>query len=143
LDIVEPTGVVAHRVDAQADDLGVAPVEVRLESRHIAQLRRAHGREVLRVREQDRPFVADPLVKMDRALGRLGGEIGGFVAYADRHTRTSFPACADEAPDLDRKSTRLNSSHVAISYAVFCLKKKRALRAECSSPPRAHTFQAV
>src|SRR5690625_3978483 len=27
--------------------------------------------------------------------------------------------------DVDRKSTRLNSSHVAISYAVFCLKKKR------------------
>src|SRR5437660_5515839 len=26
----------------------------------------------------------------------------------------------------DRKSTRLNSSHVAISYAVFCLKKKRS-----------------
>src|SRR5690606_14568261 len=28
------------------------------------------------------------------------------------------------AGDLDRKSTRLNSSHVKISYAVFCLKKK-------------------
>src|SRR3989442_4552758 len=28
------------------------------------------------------------------------------------------------ANDLDRKSTRLNSSHVRISYAVFCLKKK-------------------
>src|SRR5437870_10420286 len=28
---------------------------------------------------------------------------------------------------LDRKSTRLNSSHVAISYAVFCLKKKNNL----------------
>src|SRR5690606_41632907 len=28
------------------------------------------------------------------------------------------------APDEDRKSTRLNSSHVKISYAVFCLKKK-------------------
>src|SRR5699024_11657399 len=27
--------------------------------------------------------------------------------------------------ELDRKSTRLNSSHVSISYAVFCLKKKR------------------
>src|SRR5690606_41664333 len=27
--------------------------------------------------------------------------------------------------DLDRKSTRLNSSHVKISYAVFCLKKKK------------------
>src|SRR5690625_6016176 len=29
------------------------------------------------------------------------------------------------ASHLDRKSTRLNSSHVAISYAVFCLKKKK------------------
>src|SRR5690625_6835903 len=45
----------------------------------------------------------------------------------------------DEAPDLvlldinlpyyeDRKSTRLNSSHVAISYAVFCLKKRKEVR---------------
>src|SRR5690625_4514476 len=30
-----------------------------------------------------------------------------------------------EHRDRDRKSTRLNSSHVAISYAVFCLKKKK------------------
>src|SRR5207253_3721740 len=29
---------------------------------------------------------------------------------------------------LDRKSTRLNSSHVAISYAVFCLKKKKLIQ---------------
>src|SRR6266508_5629632 len=37
----------------------------------------------------------------------------------------------------DRKSTRLNSSHVAISYAVFCLKKKnRTLR---RSPYQRHT----
>src|SRR5688500_19772057 len=32
-----------------------------------------------------------------------------------------------EAFMLDRKSTRLNSSHLVISYAVFCLKKKRIL----------------
>src|SRR5437870_8235733 len=31
----------------------------------------------------------------------------------------------DRSGMLDRKSTRLNSSHVAISYAVFCLKKKK------------------
>src|SRR5439155_24085803 len=31
----------------------------------------------------------------------------------------------DREQKLDRKSTRLNSSHVAISYAVFCLKKKK------------------
>src|SRR6266496_4289523 len=32
---------------------------------------------------------------------------------------------AHERQHLDRKSTRLNSSHVEISYAVFCLKKKK------------------
>src|SRR5439155_26130878 len=32
----------------------------------------------------------------------------------------------------DRKSTRLNSSHVAISYAVFCLKKKKSSNLSCS-----------
>src|SRR5256885_11492835 len=30
--------------------------------------------------------------------------------------------------DVDRKSTRLNSSHLVISYAVFCLKKKKTLQ---------------
>src|SRR5690625_5389875 len=35
----------------------------------------------------------------------------------------------------DRKSTRLNSSHVAISYAVFCLKKKRVMRQDQHSMP--------
>src|SRR2546429_4293840 len=35
---------------------------------------------------------------------------------------------------LDRKSTRLNSSHGYISYAVFCLKKKK------KSKPRSHSF---
>src|SRR5699024_12515337 len=35
------------------------------------------------------------------------------------------PACAARS---DRKSTRLNSSHVSISYAVFCLKKKKEYR---------------
>src|SRR6266498_3891525 len=38
-----------------------------------------------------------------------------------RGTRSPFPAVHGMA---DRKSTRLNSSHVRISYAVFCLKKK-------------------
>src|SRR5438105_11167727 len=32
---------------------------------------------------------------------------------------------AEENPSVDRKSTRLNSSHEWISYAVFCLKKKK------------------
>src|SRR5207253_9773622 len=36
--------------------------------------------------------------------------------------------CEVDGRTVDRKSTRLNSSHVAISYAVFCLKKKKRLR---------------
>src|SRR5207253_10366114 len=45
------------------------------------------------------------------------GELSIIVGGAPE----TFEACRD----LDRKSTRLNSSHVAISYAVFCLKKKK------------------
>src|SRR5437870_10847654 len=37
------------------------------------------------------------------------------------------PAGGDRRRQEDRKSTRLNSSHVAISYAVFCLKKKKSI----------------
>src|SRR5215203_6631886 len=41
------------------------------------------------------------------------------ASCAARTTQTRWPACGD------RKSTRLNSSHANISYAVFCLKKKK------------------
>src|SRR5258708_31146690 len=40
--------------------------------------------------------------------------------------------------ETDRKSTRLNSSHQIISYAVFCLKKKKIGRSHC--PPGGSTF---
>src|SRR2546427_3045215 len=40
-----------------------------------------------------------------------------------------FAASADTPNAADRKSTRLNSSHSQISYAVFCLKKKKTISA--------------
>src|SRR5947209_13223169 len=40
-------------------------------------------------------------------------------------TETANVALQDACAELDRKSTRLNSSHANISYAVFCLKKKK------------------
>src|SRR5437660_4600372 len=43
-----------------------------------------------------------------------------YTTVAPRRRPTILPATIE-----DRKSTRLNSSHVAISYAVFCLKKKK------------------
>src|SRR5438132_491126 len=39
---------------------------------------------------------------------------------------------------LDRKSTRLNSSHTVISYAVFCLKKKKKMEVVCRKQHAAH-----
>src|SRR6266851_5827272 len=41
---------------------------------------------------------------------------------------------ADRVPGRDRKSTRLNSSHITISYAVFCLKKKKQQKKNSTSP---------
>src|SRR5690625_6124869 len=42
-------------------------------------------------------------------------------------------------PHQDRKSTRLNSSHVAISYAVFCLKKKKSKDTTSHTVANSHT----
>src|SRR3712207_8019416 len=47
-----------------------------------------------------------------------------FPSGAEQTLARDFAACT---PRRDRKSTRLNSSHANISYAVFCLKKKNTL----------------
>src|SRR5438045_5336161 len=52
---------------------------------------------------------------------------GGVLRCLGRRRR---PA-AFAAVSLDRKSTRLNSSHLGISYAVFCLKKKNITKPNC------------
>src|SRR5439155_26305411 len=69
-------------------------------------------------------------------LSRLGGA-GQVTTLPDGRVMRGvvrgeyFPGLGEELLTLtgstlrDRKSTRLNSSHVAISYAVFCLKKKK------------------
>src|SRR5437870_10117296 len=46
------------------------------------------------------------------------------LGYSEGRDFDMVARAAESTGDLDRKSTRLNSSHVAISYAVFCLKKK-------------------
>src|SRR5690625_7071779 len=49
------------------------------------------------------------------------------------HNPISLLALHTHTLERDRKSTRLNSSHVAISYAVFCLKKKTTVSARHST----------
>src|SRR3712207_8553642 len=56
-----------------------------------------------------------------------GGPVRVQVARVDAARDEAFWPAARELPG-DRKSTRLNSSHANISYAVFCLKKKTCTR---------------
>src|SRR2546430_11471798 len=63
--------------------------------------------------------------KIDWIIGVAGDAaqiVEGAVAAGLPRARAKFFAAPQEA---DRKSTRLNSSHSQISYAVFCLKKKK------------------
>src|SRR5438034_8563502 len=46
-------------------------------------------------------------------------------AYPIEHYEDYWQVFEEDLPKIDRKSTRLNSSHTVISYAVFCLKKKK------------------
>src|SRR5690606_42015799 len=63
----------------------------------------------------------------DRDLDRdLGLQLADAVAGAGRAAAEAPWRPARRAHPRDRKSTRLNSSHVKISYAVFCLKKKKS-----------------
>src|SRR2546429_6120504 len=59
-----------------------------------------------------------PYTTLFRSLSPLAAET---FASCTSHPRVLFPRSSRR---LDRKSTRLNSSHGYISYAVFCLKKK-------------------
>src|SRR5690242_21004646 len=69
------------------------------------------------------------VVKHSRTMQRLVQDI--------EHNRQTDQSSASSSNSLrqrqnaerDRKSTRLNSSHMSISYAVFCLKKKKKMRA--------------
>src|SRR2546429_9791112 len=62
--------------------------------------------------------------------GEIRGQIAAAnisVIFADLSGAQEVPAVGGAAAGVDRKSTRLNSSHGYISYAVFCLKKKKKI----------------
>ena len=61
-DVDGPFAVVLDRIDRESDQLGIALGEFRLDLGHVAELGRADRREILGMRKQDRPLVADPLM---------------------------------------------------------------------------------
>src|SRR5690348_18162048 len=73
---------------------------------------------------------------------------------SDRHVAQPLPAerlrddgtlvADDRIVEPDRKSTRLNSSHPSISYAIFCLKKKKKTKkTEKKRKITTHTYQIM
>src|SRR5258708_3301408 len=69
-------------VNAQADKLGVALGELGLDLRHVAELGRADRGKILGMGKQDRPLVADPLVKVDLPVRGFSGEVRSSVVEA-------------------------------------------------------------
>src|SRR6266508_1408897 len=107
-------------------------------------LKHAVGQKILHRLAAD----ADVLVEGFRpgVMARLGGDYATLSQINPRLVYCSLSGFGQDGPYralpahdlnylaisgvLDRKSTRLNSSHVAISYAVFCLKKKNEFKVE-------------
>src|SRR3989454_1005911 len=83
----------------------------------------------------DREIVMTRVITISRSEGvvsfnvaaRFIGELLVLVTWssAPRAARRGVGSSVPTAGGRDRKSTRLNSSHLVISYAVFCLKKKK------------------
>src|SRR2546429_5898130 len=84
-----------------------------------------------------------PYTTLFRSLGRQHDEqqeVGRRLVHAHALLRHGRRQARRGARQADRKSTRLNSSHGYISYAVFCLKKKKKIngknsRTIISTPP--------
>ena len=77
VDVLDPAAMALDGVGGETDELHAALGEFGLELGEGAQLGRADWRVVLGVGEEDNPLVADELVEINGAIGRLGLEVGG------------------------------------------------------------------
>src|SRR2546422_7384800 len=85
-----------------------------------------------------RSSMAELLPWVDRAR-RMEERAEEVFVIANNHYRGKGPANALMVKSADRKSTRLNSSHGYISYAVFCLKKKNREALNRAAAPVDHS----
>src|SRR5437870_9633467 len=75
--------------------------------------------------QDEGPYGAEGFVRQAVAtLPHYDGNYAALGSWIAAGQPCGLSVREDVSP-IDRKSTRLNSSHVAISYAVFCLKKKK------------------
>src|SRR2546429_1339827 len=97
------------------------------------------GLEIGRTKVAKLALPAIDLSAIGKACGRkIDGILGADLlekigATVDLKRQILHVTTADEVHEADRKSTRLNSSHGYISYAVFCLKKKKNIHHKSSA----------
>src|SRR5262245_63968776 len=87
-----------------------------------------------------------PYTTLFRSLGLAGVERASLARHRRLQAEQRAAGARDVRIERDRKSTRLNSSHLGISYAVFCLKKKRKRKRRARRPrhlSRAETGRCV
>src|SRR3712207_7042190 len=102
------------------------------QTRFVLRKALALGRTpIVVINKIDRPG-ADPLRVHDEVLG-LFIELEADEAQLDAPVVYASAREGVATMSLDRKSTRLNSSHANISYAVFCLKKKKNNKCYCKN----------
>src|SRR5207302_9243435 len=82
-------------------------------------------RQRLTLRRHALGFVGRRHALQQQAASCIAGLYGGTTSTSFDWERSGIEPKARFLLEGDRKSTRLNSSHVKISYAVFCLKKKK------------------
>src|SRR2546427_7666962 len=123
--------------DVCSSDLASAMhLQARYAQRYVGRWKVAHGDTLTLPQLGDRFKLSDVLLDTTRlVVGRTCRFRGTLVFTVPRDTLAvtwiGFPEQAliyGWPAQLDRKSTRLNSSHSQISYAVFCLKKKKKLK---------------
>src|SRR3712207_8520956 len=81
------------------------------------------------------PLASLRRARPDHCPERHPARITGHERLGKDHQRGALLRTFAREPSEDRKSTRLNSSHANISYAVFCLKKKNKQESIILSPP--------
>src|SRR5699024_11986482 len=81
-----------------------------------------------KLRERNRNYLEFQVSDDNKAIMLLESQFGisDYEVHAEGNIRVY--SHLGKQGRLDRKSTRLNSSHVSIAYAVFCLKKKKKLK---------------
>lgn len=93
INVLDPSLVRLGAIGRQANELGVSLLKLRLQLGESTQLGGADGGEVVGVREQDGPLVANEVVERDRTVGGLGLEVRGGGAQSQGTLRSSVSHC--------------------------------------------------